>query len=79
MAEVAEKVVGKRKTCGMPNLVSNETLRLRDERDQAKKEYELATTRKSREILRKLNTNLNESCRCDELSSIQKQMVDPLE
>ena len=34
VAKVAEKVVGKRKPCGMPSWVSDETLRLREERDK---------------------------------------------
>ena len=76
VAEVAEKVVGKRKPCGMPSWVTDQTLRLREERDRAKKKYLLAKTRKSREIWRKLNTSLNESYRSDELASIQKQMQD---
>ena len=74
VAEVADKVVGKRKPCGMPSWVSDKTLRLRKERDEAKKRYLLVRTRKSRDNWRKLNTSLNESYRCDELNSLQQQM-----
>ena len=76
VADVAEKVVGKRKPCGMPSWVSDKTLMLREERDKAKKKYLLLRTRKSREAWRKLNTSLNESYRADELASIQQQMED---
>ena len=74
VAEVADKVVGKCKPCGMPSWVSDKTLRLRKERDEAKKRYLLVRTRKSRDNWRKLNTSLNESYRCDELNSLQQQM-----
>ena len=76
MAEVAEKVVGTQKPCGMPSWVSDETLRLREERDRAKKKYLLAKTKKSRVIWRKLKTSPNQSYRRDELASIQKHTED---
>ena len=56
--------------------VRDKTLRLREERDEAKKRYLHVKTRKSREIWRKLNTSLNESYRYYELASIQQQMKD---
>jgi len=74
--EVAEKVIGKRKPCGLPSWVSNKTLKLRQERDEAKKRYLLIRTRHSKQTWRRLNTSLNESYRADELASLQKQMED---
>ncbi|XP_038063142.1 uncharacterized protein LOC119733848 [Patiria miniata] len=47
--EVAETVVGKRETCGMPSWVSDKTIRLKVERDDAKKKYSISKSRQSRE------------------------------
>ena len=60
----------------MPSWVTDDTQRLREERDRAKKRYLLLRTRQTRETWRKLNNNLNESYRCDELAFIQEQMED---
>ena len=76
VTEVAEKVVGKRKPSGMPSWVSDRTLKLREERDKAKKRYLLVRTRHARQTWRRLNTSLNESYKYDELASIQQQMED---
>ena len=73
---MAEKVIVKRKPCGLPSWVSNTTLKLRQERDEAKKRYLLIRTRHSKQTWRRLNTSLNESYRADELASLQKQMED---
>ena len=59
--------------------MSNEALRLREERDKAKKKYLQAKTRKSREIGRKLNTNLNEPCSVMNCLPYKNRMVEPLE
>ncbi|XP_072036972.1 craniofacial development protein 2-like [Amphiura filiformis] len=74
--EVAEEVVGKCSPCGMPSWVTDKTLKLRSERDAAKKRYLLVRTHHAREVWRKLNTQLNESYRADELASIHRQMED---
>ncbi|XP_072017149.1 uncharacterized protein [Amphiura filiformis] len=74
--EVAEEVVGKCSPCGMPSWVTDKTLKLRSERDAAKKTYLLVRTHHAREVWRKLNTQLNESYRADELASIHRQMED---
>ncbi|XP_072041209.1 craniofacial development protein 2-like [Amphiura filiformis] len=68
--EVAEKVVGKCSPCGMPSWVTDKTLKLRSERDAAKKTYLLVRNRHAREVL---NT---QSYRADELASIHRQMED---
>ena len=39
VSEVAEKVVGKHTPCGMPNWVTNMTMRLKSERDEAKRRF----------------------------------------
>ena len=57
-SEVAEKVVGRRKPSGLPSWVSDRTLKLREERDKAKKRYLLVRTRHARQTLRRLNTSL---------------------
>ena len=74
--EVAEKVVGRSSPCGMPSWVTDKTLKLRMERDKAKKRYLVVRTRQSRETWRKLNTSLNEFYKADELSKLQNQMED---
>ena len=76
VTEVAEKVVGRRKPSGMPSWVSDRTLKLREERDKAKKRYLLLRTLYSRQTWRRLNTSLNEHYKYDELASIQQQMED---
>ena len=48
-SEVAEKVVGKRRPCGMPNWVANKTIQLKSERDKAKRRFLVSKSRKSRE------------------------------
>ncbi|XP_078586049.1 uncharacterized protein LOC144867902 [Branchiostoma floridae x Branchiostoma japonicum] len=55
VAETAEKVVGRCKSCGMPSWVSAKTLELRDQRDKAKKRFLLAKTRQSKETWRRTN------------------------
>ena len=69
VAEVARRWLENEKNVWIAKLswVTDESLRLREERD---KKYLLAKTRKSREIWRKLNTSLNESYKSDELASI---------
>ena len=59
----------------MPNWVSDKTLKLREERDKAKKRYLLVRTLLARQTQRRLNASLNESYKC-ELTSIQQQMED---
>ncbi|KAI8514995.1 hypothetical protein Bbelb_075860 [Branchiostoma belcheri] len=74
VAETAEKVVGKCKPTGAPSWVSERTLKLREERNQAKKRYLLAKTRQAREAWRKLNDSLNNSYRSDELDFLNQQL-----
>ena len=59
--EVAEEVIGKQKPCGLPSWVSDATIRLKLERDEAKKRYSISKSRQSRERWRNLNTSLNNS------------------
>ena len=72
--EVAEKVVGKREACGLPSWVSDETIRLKTERDEAKKKYIVSKSPQSRERWRKLNASLNNSYKVDEAAALNKQM-----
>ncbi len=58
----------------MPRWVSDKTVKLREDRDAAKKRFLLIRTRHARETWRKLNTDLNESYRADELALLQNQM-----
>ncbi len=60
----------------MPSWVTDETLKLRSERDKAKKRYLLIRTRHAKETWRRLNTTLNESYRADELAALDRQMED---
>ncbi|XP_078617621.1 uncharacterized protein LOC144885572 [Branchiostoma floridae x Branchiostoma japonicum] len=76
VAETAEKVVGRCKSCGMPSWVSAKTLELRDQRDKAKKRFLLAKTRQSKETWRQLNTSLNESYKRDEVAFTEQQIED---
>ena len=73
---VADEVVGRRTPCGLPSWVTEETLRLKEERDKAKKRFLLDRTHHSRDIWRKLNTNLNESYKEDQQAKLNKQMED---
>ena len=52
--EVAEKVVGKREPCGLPSWVSDKTIRLKTERDEAKRKYIVS---KSPPVKRKMEEN----------------------
>jgi len=74
--EVAEKVVGKCKPCGMPSWVSEATKKLKVERDQAKIKYSISKSRHSREIWRNLNNRLNKSYQDDESTALSKQIDD---
>ena len=71
VSEVAEKVVGKRRPCGMPNWVTNKTIQLKSEGGAAKRK-----SRQSRERWRKLNSSLNASYKSDEAIMLSKQMED---
>ncbi len=74
--EVAEKVVGKTESCGLPTWVSDKTVKLKLERDKAKKKFSVSKSPKSRELWRKLNCDLNESYKADEAAALKKQMED---
>jgi exonuclease III len=76
VAEIAEKVVGKRTSCGLPGWVTDRTINLKTERDAAKRRYLVSKSKQSRENWRRLNSNLNESYRSDETAMITKQMED---
>lgn len=76
VSDVAEKVVGKRRPCGMPSWVTDKTIQLKTERDEAKRRYLLSKSRQSRERWRRLNTCLNESYTADESAMLFKQMED---
>jgi len=69
-------VVGKRSPCGLPGWVSDKTIKLKTERDAAKKRYLVSKSRQSRERWRRLNSSLNDSYRLDESTMITKQMED---
>ena len=56
VSEVAEKVVGKCKPCGMSSWVTDRTKQIKTERDEAKRRYLLSKSRQSRERCRMLNT-----------------------
>lgn len=74
--EVAEEVIGKQEPCGLPSWVSDRTIRLKLERDQAKKQYSTSKSRQSRDRWRNLNNSLNDSYKADELATLNKQMED---
>ena len=74
--EVAEKVVGKREPCGLPSWVSDKTIRLKTERDEANRKYIVSKSPQSRERWRKLNASLNDSYKVDEAVALNKQMED---
>ncbi|XP_038072782.1 uncharacterized protein LOC119741153 [Patiria miniata] len=74
--EVVENVIGERRPCEMPSWVSEETMKLKDERDEAKKRYSISKSQQSREKWRKLNTSLNESYKRDENAALNKQIDD---
>ena len=72
--EAAEKVVGKRQPCGLPSWVSEETIRLKTVRDEAKKQFMLSKSQEARHRWRGLNTSLNNSYKADEVDALNKQM-----
>ena len=76
VSEVAERVVGKRKPRGLPNWVTNKTIQLKSERDEAKRRFLVSKSRQSRERWRKLNSSLNASYKSDEATMLNKQVVD---
>jgi len=74
--EAAEKVVGKRQSSGLPSWVSEETVRLKTKRDEAKKKFMLSKSPQARRRWRGLNTSLNNSYKADEVAALNKQMED---
>ena len=72
--EVSEQVLGKRNSCGLPSWVSDKTINLKVERDEAKKKFSLSKSPKSRERWRKLNAALNDSYKADEAAALDRQM-----
>ena len=76
VSEVAERVVGKRRPCGLPNWVTNKTIQLKSEKDEAKRRFLVSKSRQSRERWQKLNSSLNASYKSDEAAMLNKQMED---
>ena len=76
VSEAAEKIVGKKKPCGLPSWVTDKTIQLKKERDEAKRRYLVSKSKQSRESWRKLNTSLNESFKADEMTMLNKQIDD---
>ena len=63
--DVAEEVLGKQETHGLPSWVSEETTKLKIQRDEAKKRFQLTKSPQARARLRNLHTRLNESYNVD--------------
>ena len=60
----------------MPNWVTNKTIQLKSERDEAKRRFLVSKSRQSRERWRKLNSSLNASYKSDEATMLNKQLED---
>jgi len=72
--EVAEYVVGKLHHNGLPSWVSGDTIRLKSERDEAKKRYLLSKSKQTKEKWKRLNNALNESYKADEFQALNDNM-----
>ena len=64
------KIVGKRRPCGMPNWVTNKTIKLKSETDEAKQRFLVFKSWQSRERWQKLNSSYTS----DEATMLNKQM-----
>ena len=74
--DVAEEVLGKQETHGLPRWMSEETTKLKIQRDEAKKRFQLKKSPQARARWRNLNTRLNDSCKVDKTAVLNKQMED---
>ena len=72
--DVADQVLGKQETHGLPSWVSQETTSLKIQRDEAKKRFLLLKSPQSRAKWRDLNTKLNVSYKEDEATALKNQM-----
>ena len=74
--DVAEEVLGKQGTHGLPIWVSEETTKIKIQRDEAKKRFQLTKSPQARVRWRNLNTRLNDSYEADKTAVLNKQLED---
>ena len=74
--DVAEEVLGKQGTHGLPSWVSEETTKIKIQRDEAKKRFQLIKSPQARVRWRNLNTRLNDSYEADKTAVLNKQLED---
>lgn len=74
--DVAEEVLGKQGTRGLPSWVSEETTTIKIQRDEAKKRFQLTKSPQARVRWRNLNTRLNDSYEADKTVELNKQLED---
>lgn len=73
---VAEEVLGKQGTHGLPSWVSVETTKIKIQRDEAKKRFQLTKCPQARVRWRNLNTRLSDSYEADKTAVLNKQLED---
>ena len=73
---MAEEVLVKQETHGLLSWVSKETTKLKIQRDEAKKRFQLTKSPRARARWRNLNTRLNDSYKVDKTAELNKQMED---
>lgn len=73
--DVAEEVLAKQGTHGLPSWVSEETTTIKIQRDEAKKRFQLKSPQ-ARVRWRNLNTRLNDSYEADKTVELNKQLED---
>lgn len=74
--DVAEEVLGKQGTRGLPSWMSEETTTIKIQRDEAKKRFQLTKSPQARVRWRNLNTRLNDSYEADKTVELNKQLED---
>ncbi|XP_068756758.1 uncharacterized protein [Montipora capricornis] len=74
--DVAEDVLGKQETHGLPSWLSEETTRLKIQRDEAKKRFQPTKAPQARARWKNLTTRLNDSYKVDKTAVLNKQMKD---
>ena len=74
--DLAEEVLGKQGTHGLPSWVSEETTKIKIQRDEAKKRFQLTKSPQARLRWRNLNTRLNDSYEADKTAVLNKQLED---
>ena len=77
LSMLSEKIVGKRKLCSLPSCVTDKTIQLKMERDEAsQKRVPVLQVKAVERKMAEAQSNLNESYKSDEAVMLNKQMKD---